>query len=203
VRAAKREGLPITAETIPSFLFLDADDYAQLGTVIKIHPAVKYHEDQQALWEGLRDGSLDCVATDHAPHTREEKLQNVWEASPGAIGVQTSLPLMLTAVAEGKLSLERLVEVMAAAPARRYGLAPRKGSLVIGADADLVLVDMEMRHTVRNEEMCSPNHLTPFDGKEVCGMPVLTILRGTVTARDGIVVGEPSGHVVQPHYGAL
>ena len=198
VRAAKREGLPLTAETIPAFLFLDDGDYERLGTLIKIHPSVKYAEDRAALWEGLRDGSIDCLATDHAPHTREEKFRDIWQASPGAIGVQTSLPLMLDAVARGLLSLERCVDAMAAAPARLYGLAPRKGAIVVGADADLVLVDLHARMTIRNEAMCSPNKLTPFDGRVVQGVPRLTILRGAVIARDGAVVGEPRGRLVTP-----
>ena len=198
VRAAKREGLPLSAETIPAFLFLDDRDYERLGTLIKIHPSVKYAEDRAALWEGLRDGSIDCLATDHAPHTREEKLRDIWQASPGAIGVQTSLPLMLDAVARGLLSLERCVDAMAAAPARLYGLAPRKGAVAVGADADLVLVDLDARMTIRNEAMCSPNRLTPFDGWVVQGVPRLTILRGMVIARDGAVVGEPRGQLVAP-----
>lgn len=202
VRAAKREGLPISAETIPAFLFLDADDYERLGTLMKIHPAVKYREDRDALWDGLRDGSLDCVATDHAPHTAEEKRRDVWEASPGAIGVQTSLSLLLDAVAGGELGLERCVELLSAAPARLYGLYPRKGAIVQGADADLVLVDLQARHTIRNEEMYSPNHLTPFDGRQVRGLPLLTLLRGQIIAREGKVVGTPTGRMVRPGYGS-
>ena len=198
VRAAKREGLPVSAETIPAFLFLDDSDYERLGTLIKIHPSVKYAEDRAALWEGLRDGSIDCLATDHAPHTREEKLRDIWQASPGAIGVQTSLPLMLDAVARGLLGLERCVEAMAAAPARLYGLAPRKGTIVVGADADLVLVSLGTRMEIRNEAMCSPNRLTPFDGRVVQGVPRLTLLRGMVIARDGAAVGDPHGQLVTP-----
>jgi dihydroorotase (multifunctional complex type) len=203
VRAAKREGLPITAETIPPFLFLSDRDYDALGSVLKILPAVKSPEDQAALWEGLRDGSIDCVATDHAPHTREEKLRDIWEAPGGIIGVQTSLPLMLTAVARGQISLARCVEALCAAPARCYGLYPRKGAIVPGADADLTLVDLAAQHVLSNAEMLTPSHLTPFDGWHVTGMPVLTILRGQIIARDGKVVGRPWGRLVRPGSGAL
>jgi allantoinase len=198
VRDAKAQGMRITAETIPPFLFLDADDYARLGTVMKIHPAVKYAEDREALWDALRDGTIDCVATDHAPHTAEEKRRGVWEASPGAIGVQTSLPLLLTAVSDGRLTLERCAEVLAAAPARIYGLDGRKGAIVPGADADLVLVDTAAMGIIANEAMYSPNHLTPFDGWHITGMPVLTMLRGHIVARDGRVVGEPRGAMLRP-----
>jgi dihydroorotase (multifunctional complex type) len=201
VRRAKNDGLRITAETIPPFLFLDEDDYGRLGTTIKIHPAVKHRADRMALWEGIRDGSIDCVATDHAPHTREEKLRGVWDANPGAIGVQTSLPLMLNAVHLGLVSLSRCVEVMSLAPARCYGLSPRKGAIEVGADADLVIVDLNRPMTIRNEKMLSPNHLTPFDGQLVYGTPLLTLLRGCVIARDGGVVGEPIGKHTPPYFG--
>lgn len=203
VRQAKAEGLPVTAETIPPFLFLDAGAYDRLGSTLKIHPAVKEASDREALWAGLRDGSIDCVATDHAPHTRQEKEQGIWDASPGAIGVQTSLALMLDAVAHGLLSLERCVEVMCEAPARLYDLYPRKGSLEPGADADLVVIDRDRFTTIRNEDMLSPNRLTPFDGRQVRGMPILTMLRGKIVAREGRPVGEPGGLPVFPGYGSF
>ena len=198
IRSAKREGLPISTETIPAFLFLDAKDYARLGTTMKIHPSVKFAEDRAALWEGLRDGSIDCLATDHAPHTLEEKRRSVWDASPGAIGVQTSLPLMLTAVSEGLILLERCVEVMCTRPAVLYGLAPAKGAIVKDADADLVLVNLEEAFVLRNEDMYSPIGLTPFDGVRAVGRPVATWLRGQLVAQNGRVVGEPHGRPVQP-----
>jgi allantoinase len=198
VRAAKAEGLAITAETIPAFLFLSADDYETLGPVIKIYPSVKRKEDQTALWEGLRDGSIDCLATDHAPHTREEKLRDMATATAGVIGVQTSLPLMLTAVTEGRITLQRCVEVMCAAPARNYGLAPRKGQIRVGADADLTLVNLSAHGVLRGEDMATPNHLIPYEGWDVVGVPVLTVLRGRVIARDGAIVGVPSGRLVRP-----
>ncbi len=193
VRDAKREGLPVTVETIPPFLFLDSSDYQRVGTVMKIHPAVKESTDRLALWEGVLDGSIDCVATDHAPHTAEEKLRGVWEASAGAIGVQTSLSLLLTEVSAGRMSLERCVELMSASPARIHGLYPRKGAIEPGADADLVLVELSRGATIRNEAMLSPNHLTPFHGRETRGVPYRTWLRGHLTASDGMPA-TPIGH---------
>jgi allantoinase len=202
VREAKSEGLPVTAETIPPFLFLDARDYSRLGTVMKIHPAVKYEEDRTALWAALLDGTIDCLATDHAPHTAEEKSRDVWQASPGAIGVQTSLSLMLGAMHDGRIGLLRLVEVMCAAPARLYGLFPRKGCLLVGGDADLVIVDPRARHEIRNADMLTPNRLTPFDGTVVTGAPTVTYLRGRQIAHGGRVDGEPAGRHVAPGYGS-
>jgi dihydroorotase len=198
VRTAKAEGLAITAETIPPFLFLSDQDYEALGSVMKIFPSVKCKEDQSALWEGLRDGAIDCLATDHAPHTREEKLRPMWEASSGVIGVQTSLPLMLTAVAQGRITLQRCVEVMCAAPARIYGLYPRKGAICVGADADLTLTDLSAQQVLRGEDMCTPSHLIPYEGWTVVGIPTLTVLRGQVIARDSILVGAPSGRLQRP-----
>ena len=202
VRDAKREGLPLSAETIPPFLFLDARDYVRVGTAMKIHPSVKYERDRAALWDALIDGTIDCLATDHAPHTFEEKMRDVWEASPGAIGVQTSLPLMLTAAHDGRIGLDRLVEVMSTAPARLYGLYPRKGGIDPGFDADFVLVDPLAQAQIRNADMLSPNRLTPFDGTTITGVPVRTILRGRTIARDGGVAGEPGGRHVAPGYGS-
>ncbi len=203
VRDAKREGLPVTAETIPPFLFLDSSDYERLGTVMKIHPAVKEPADRAALWEGVLDGSIDCIATDHAPHTAEEKLKGVWDASPGAIGVQTSLTLLLTEVAAGRLSLEQCVELMSANPARIHGLYPRKGAIVPGADADLTLLDLSRGATILNEAMLSPNHLTPFHGRETRGVPYRTWLRGHLTASDGKPAEQAFGRRVRPGTGAV
>lgn len=198
LRRARADGLPITAETIPAFLFFDDSDYEALGTLIKIHPSIKYRSDRDALWEGLRDGSIDCVATDHAPHTVTEKQRSVWEASPGVIGVQTSLCLLLDAVSHGRLPLERCVELLSRVPAELYGFGDRKGSIRPGADADLVLVDPALVHQIRNDEMYTPNRLTPYDGRLVRGVPVATWLRGIPIAEHGRVVGEPHGEQVFP-----
>jgi dihydroorotase-like cyclic amidohydrolase len=177
---------------------LDEEDYHRLGTVLKIHPSVKHASDRAALWQGLRDGSIDCIATDHAPHTRGEKLRGVWEASPGAIGVQTSLPLMLNAVRDGLISLGRCVELMSASPAKIYGMHPKKGAIAPGSDADFVLVDLDSSFTIKNEQLLSPNQLSPFDGVEVFGTPWLTVLRGLIVAQGGVPTGAPSGVLVGP-----
>jgi dihydroorotase len=149
------------------------------------------------------DGSIECIATDHAPHTAAEKRRGVWEASPGAIGVQTSLMLMLTEVNRGRLSLERCVDLMAANPARVHGLYPRKGAIVAGADADVVLVDLGATSVIRNQDMLTPNHLTPFDGTPVRGVPTRTWLRGRLVARNGVPVGDATGRQVWRGSGAV
>lgn len=192
VRRAKAEGLEVTAETCPHYLLLTAADMARLGPSAKINPPLRGPDDIEALWEGLRDGTVDFVATDHAPHTLEEKTRPViWENASGASSIQFFLPLMLEQVARGRLTLADLVRFMAEAPARMYRLYPRKGAIAVGSDADLALVDLERRDTVRSSDMESKVKLTPFDGMECRGWPLLTLLRGQVVMRDGKVVGTP------------
>ena len=157
-------------------------------------------EDVEALWDGLGDGTVDFIATDHAPHTLEEKTRPViWDNASGASTIQWSLSLMLTQVARGRLGLTDLVRLMAEAPARRYGLYPRKGVIAVGSDADLVLVDLEEHHTVRAADMENKVKLTPFEGVPCVGRPLLTLVAGTVAARAGTVVGAPGiGAFVRP-----
>lgn len=194
VRRAKADGLPVTAETCPHYLTLTAADMARIGPATKINPPLRAAEDVEALWQGLRDGAVDFVATDHAPHRLEEKTRPViWENASGGSSVQFFLPLMLEHVARGRLSLADLVRWTAEAPARLYRLHPRKGAIAVGSDADLVLVDTERRATVRAADMESKVKLTPFDGMECRGWPVLTLVRGHVVMRDEKVVGAP-GH---------
>ncbi len=194
VRRAKVEGVQVTAETCPHYLMLTAADMERLGASAKINPPLRGPEDIEALWEGLHDGTVDFVATDHAPHKLEEKTRPViWENASGASSVQFFLPLMLEQVARGRLTLADLVRLTAEAPARMYGLYPRKGAIAVGSNADLVLVDLERRDTIRSSDMESKVKLTPFEGIECRGWPLLTLVRGRVVMRDGRVVA-PLGH---------
>jgi dihydroorotase-like cyclic amidohydrolase len=151
-------------------------------------------KDGVAMWEGLLDGTVDTIGTDHAPHTREEK-EIGWTdmyASPGGMPiVEHFLSLFLTEVNAGRLTLERLVEVCASNPARLAGFYPRKGAIAVGADADLVVLDMERRHTITAANSHYKCGWTPLEGREVHGLPVLTMLRGCVIAQDGEVLVEP------------
>ena len=176
-----------------------ADDYDRMGSLIKTHPAIKERSDAVALWEGLLDRSIECLATDHAPHSHEEKFERSWhDSSPGADGVQTSMALMLDKVNHGQLTLERYVSFSCENPARIYGLYPRKGVIMVGADADLVIVDLDQEWIITNEGLSSKNHITPFHGWTVKGRPVITIVNGQVVMKDGIIVGSPSGKLVNP-----
>ena len=169
----------VTAEAIPNHLFLNLDDYARLGTLVQMNPPLRRREDNLALWEGLRDGIIDFIATDHAPHTLEEKRRPYPESPSGMPGVQTSLPLILTRMRAGECTLAEVLKWMSEGPAAAYRLRD-KGRLEEGRDADLVLVDLERTRVVRNEDMYSKAGWTPYAGWELTGWPVYTVVGGRI-----------------------
>jgi allantoinase len=202
VRYARSLGTRISCEALVAHLLLDDESYDTHGNLVQLNPPIRPAEHVAALWDGVGRREIDCVATDHAPHTADEQVrENVWEACGGFIGVETLLPLMLTQVAAGRLSLPRLVELTSANPARIYGLHPRKGSLSVGADADFVLVDTARHSAVQAESLHSLHPVTPYEGWKTVGAPVATWLRGRCVARDGDPVGDPSGRLVRPSRG--
>ena len=173
----------------------------KLGSLLKVNPPVRSREHADALWRGLLDGTVVVIGTDHAPHTREEKMfddpmGDIWKASPGWPGVETNVPLMLTQVNAGRLSLNQYVKVQAEGPARAWNLWPRKGNLGRGADADVTIVDLAREGTINQDTLQSK--VTPFHGFRVKGMPVYTIVRGHVVMAQGRVVGEPTGELQKP-----
>ncbi len=200
IRDAKRRGVDVTVETCPHYLLLTADDMRRLGAVLRMNPPVRAPGHAEALWDSLGDGTIDMVSTDHSPHTVEEKTRaDIWEAISGFPGVETAVPLMLTEVNRGRLSLERYVEVACANPARAWGLYPKKGALQVGSDADLVVVDMEQTGEIRGVGLHSKSKITPFEGMKTQGRPVCTIVRGRVVMRDGEVTGASGwGRAVVP-----
>lgn len=145
IRRAQDEGLPITAETCPHYLFLTNKDYDRIGPEMKVYPLVKYQKDQDKLWEGIRDGVITIVCSDHAPHTQEEKADDLWTVPAGMCGVETLTPLMLNAVSDGKITLQQVVSLLSGNPAKQFGVYPRKGALQVGSDADITLVDMDKK----------------------------------------------------------
>jgi dihydroorotase len=191
---AKARGVDITGETCPCYLLLDSRDYATQGSIIRVNPPVREAHDSAAIWDALRSGIVDMIATDHAPHLPEEKIkQIIWEAECGFPGVETQMPLMLTQVNAGRLTLEQYVRASAEAPARAFGLAPKKGRIEPGAHADIAVVDMARRETIRAAALHSRGKITPFEGVEVQGVPVHTLVRGRFVQRDRRLVPGVAG----------
>jgi dihydroorotase len=186
-----------TVEVTPQHLTLVAPDcYRELGTLAQMNPPIREARHRDALWRGIAEGIVDCLGSDHAPHTREEKCRSYPTSPSGMPGVETMLPLMLDHVAAGRLSLERLVDLTAAGPARVYGIVG-KGRIAVGYDADLVLVDPKLRKILSADRLASRCGWTPFEGRQVSGWPVMTILRGAVVMRDGALIGTSAGRPVR------
>jgi dihydroorotase len=176
----------VTCEVTPHHLFFTEKDWDRLGTLGKMNPPLRGEVDRQALWAGLQS-RIDIIASDHAPHTEDEKDQDIWDAPAGVPGVETSLPLMLHAVRAGRISLQRLIELIAVNPARVFGLE-RKGGIKVGNDADLVFVDFRDVTPIKAENMHSKAGWTPFEGMDAI-FPEMTMVRGE-TVFDGGVVSE-------------
>lgn len=185
-----------TMEVTPQHLVLDLDDYERLGTHAQMNPPIRGGHHRQALWRAIRVGVVDVLGSDHAPHTREEKAQPYPRSPSGMPGVQTMVPLMLDAVARGQLTLERLVDLLAHGPQRIYQIAG-KGRLAVGWDADFTLVDLGARRTIEAGWIASRCGWTPFEGREVTGWPVRTIVRGRTVMAEDELVGEPGGEPVR------
>ena len=186
-----------TVEVTPQHLTLSAPEcYERLGTYAQMNPPIRESRHREGLWAALRAGIVDVIGSDHAPHTKEEKGRPYPKSPSGMPGVQTLLPIMLNHVNEGRLTLQRLVDLVCHGPARIFGIAA-KGRLTIGGDADLTLVDLKKEHTFTHEEMATRCGWTPFAGKTVVGMPVGTIIRGHIVMRNGELVGEPIGQPVR------
>ena len=156
LREAKARGVDITGETCPHYLMLSTDDYARFGGVIRVNPPVREERNQEPLWAALADGTIDMIATDHAPHSREEKTRNdIWTVDCGFPGVETQMPLMLTEVNAGRMTIMDYVRWSAANPAKTWGLYPRKGVIQPGADADIAVVDLDARDGPSTTPSCS------------------------------------------------
>jgi len=186
-----------TVEVTPQHLTLSAPDcYDRLGTFAQMNPPVREARHREGLWRAVAQGIVDVLGSDHAPHTKEEKSKPYPQSPSGMPGVQTLLPIMLEHVHQGRLSLERLVDLTSAGAARIYGIAG-KGRIAVGYDADLTLVDLNARRTITNKWIASKTGWTPFDGVEVTGWPIAAILRGRVAMRDDTLLGAAGGEPVR------
>jgi dihydroorotase len=186
-----------TAEATPSHLTLAAPEcYERLGTFAQLNPPIRDAVHREGLWRGLAQGVIDSVGSDHSPHTREEKSHPYPKTHSGMTGVQTLVPIMLDHVASGRLTLARFVDLTSAGPARVFGIAA-KGRIAAGYDADLTVVDLKRRATIRDDWMASRAGWTPFNGVEVTGWPVGTFVRGRKVMWENDLVTQSQGEHVR------
>ena len=176
---SSKKGDLITTEVCTQHLTFDQDDVEKLGVRALMNPPIRYTEDKEKLWSRLKDGTIDCIVTDHAPHTLEAKSVGFPKAPAGMPGVETSLPRMLTHAKEGKCSISDIVKWMCAGPAKVYGIK-NKGSLIEGFDGDLTLVDLENHRIIQDSDTWTRVGWTPYDGMELTGWPMYTIVDGNV-----------------------
>jgi len=194
IAEAKEKEMDITAETCPHYLLFNCNEHTH-----KVLPPIRDDGHQDALWNGIRKGVIDIIASDHAPHKESEKELPGWEAPAGLCGVETSVNLLLNEVNKGNLTINDYVRLSSERPAKIWGLYPQKGNLKPGADADITIVDMNKKKIIRASELHSKSKTSPYDGMEVKGEPVAVIVRGAFVMRDGKLVGKKGyGELVRP-----
>ncbi|RWF33009.1 MAG: dihydroorotase [Mesorhizobium sp.] len=185
-----------TCEATPHHLTLAADDYARLGTLIQMNPPVRAARHRDGVWRGISQGIVDVLGSDHAPHTLAEKAKPYPASPSGMTGVQTLVPIMLDHVNAGRLTLQRFVDLASHGPQRIFGMA-RKGRIAAGYDADFTVVDLKRRQTITNAQAGSKAGWTPYDGKQVTGWPVGTIVRGRRVMWEGEIAAPGQGRAVE------
>lgn len=185
-----------TCEATPHHLTLSADDYPRLGTLLQMNPPVRASRHRDGVWHGIAQGIVDVLGSDHAPHTLAEKAKPYPASPSGMTGVQTLVPIMLDHVNAGRLTLQRFVDLSSHGPQRIFGMA-RKGRIAAGYDADFTIVDMKRRETITNAQAGSKAGWTPYDGRQVTGWPVGTVIRGRRVMWDGEIVTPSQGRAVE------
>ncbi|TPL78643.1 dihydroorotase [Mesorhizobium sp. B2-3-12] len=185
-----------TCEATPHHLTLSADDYARLGTLIQMNPPVRDKRHRDGVWHGIAQGIVDVLGSDHAPHTLAEKAKSYPASPSGMTGVQTLVPIMLDHVNAGRLTLQRFVDLSSHGPQRIFGMAG-KGRIAAGYDADFTIVDMKRRQTITNAQAGSKAGWTPYDGKQVTGWPVGTVIRGQRVMWEGEIATPGQGRAVE------
>lgn len=174
----------ISTEVTPQHLLLNTDDYERIGTLAQMNPPLRSKENNEILWKALLDGIIDCIATDHAPHTLEEKAKPYPHSPSGMPGVETSLLLMLTEYKKGRCTLAQVVKWMCSNPAKLYNI-PNKGEIKVGYDADVILVDLRNYKPVLKENLATKCGWSPFEGWSLTGWPVYTIVLGNIALEKG------------------
>jgi allantoinase len=205
IRNARLEGVKVYAESCPQYFYLTRDDLAEKGPWLKFAPSVRSSESATQMWTELELGNINVLGTDHCPFPKAEKaagIEDIWKAPYGIPGIETTARLMLNGVNKKMVSLERVVQALCETPARLYGLYPRKGCLMPGSDADILLVDMGVRERLSNEQIVSKCGWTPYEDMEVQGKVVMTLLRGAIVAENGQPVGDPGFGEFIPRLGS-
>ena len=196
IRSFQRRGIEVTGETCPHYLLFTEDDMLRVGPYAKINPPLRSKADQDALWGGLRDGSLIAITTDHSPFTVEEKERartDLWKTPPGSPGVEELVLVVMDAALHGRFSLQKAVDLISTNGAKRFGLYPRKGVIAPGADADLVLYNPHVATTISPERLFSKARDCDklYDGMTFQGQVVRTIVNGRTVFADGQIIGQP------------
>lgn len=190
IAEAKKSGRKVTCEVTPNHLLLTSDDLNRYGQLVIMAPPLRSKLHVEALWKGIEDGSVDTLGSDHAPHTQEEKMSgNIWDVKPGVAGLETTLSLVMTLVKKGRLSLSQVVGLLAEKSAEIYGLIDR-GRLEKGKNADLTIVDFNRQYKIDASKFKSKAKFSPYNGWEVWGKPVKTIVNGQVVFEDGEVIAK-------------
>jgi allantoinase len=203
VNAARSKGLDVTAETCPHYLAFTEDDFESIGPPLKCAPPIRDAARREALWREVLDGRVDLIASDHSPCPAGDKtkgIDDIWQAWGGVSGIQSTLPLLLTEGVRARgMSLEQVAELVATAPAQRFGVYPRKGSIVVGADADFAIVDLDREWTLEADQLQTRSGISPYLGRAFIGQVVRTMVRGRTVFLDGEVIGKPGwGTLVTP-----
>lgn len=191
VRKAQANGVKIVGETCPHYLVLNTENS---GILAKANVPIRSPKENEALWRGIQDGVLTCIGSDHVPCLYDEMYTegDIWKSLSGFPEVETILPILLSeGVNRGRLSLEQVVDICCKNPAKTFGLYPKKGVIQVGADADLVILDLKKKRFVRAKEMKTASDFSVYEGWEFTGWPIFTMVRGNIVYEDGQVVGKP------------
>jgi allantoinase len=199
----REDGQNITCETGPHYLALSQEDGKKLGPYLRFAPPVRKKADTDVLWRRLEQGKILTMGSDHGPSPKEFKEKgwaNIWDTGNGAIALETFLPIMLSeGVNKGRISIQQLIALLCENPAKLFGIYPEKGVIQVGSDADLVMIDLERDWKIDAKKFHSMHKHSPFDGWDIKGKPIMTMVRGKVVAEDGEAIGEPGyGRFVRP-----